>query len=281
MQQSATAACAAQACDARTDRRAAQRRHARGRRERRAQQREGWLSRLLGWSTIPPNSTTIGERRVTADTVFEAKESDAIGDTGAGAGVSTTAAESAGALRRQEQRQRPQPPKAQAAAPAAAPEPMETLAMAQVEHDEQDEQLPCAEPRVAVAAAPHKRRAVAAGTAVGVAVGVGGKPPAGDDVEIAVAGGGPVATGATDGYQLVISRRRGAGAQRPKAAKEGRVPAGRLRVRKGGKAAAGNRYGVVRERGGGGFWDCAQCGEPAWGGRLCGAGGIACANAEV
>eukprot|EP00966_Prymnesium_polylepis_P312265 7215498-Prymnesium_polylepis.1 len=52
---------------------------------------------------------------------------------------------------------------------------------AQVEHDEHDEQLPCAEPRVAVAAALHKWRAVAAGTAVGVAVGVGGKLPAGDD----------------------------------------------------------------------------------------------------
>ena len=44
-----------------------------------------------------------------------------------------------------------------------------------------DEQLACAEPRVAAAAEPHKRRAVAAGTAVGVAVGVaGGKLPAGD-----------------------------------------------------------------------------------------------------
>ena len=238
----------------------------------------GKAGSLVFWAGAP-NSTTIGERRVTADTVFEAKESDAIGDTGAGAGVSTTAAESAGALRRQEQRQRPQPPKAQAAAPAAAPEPMETLAMAQVEHDEQDEQLPCAEPRVAVAAAPHKRRAVAAGTAVGVAVGVGGKPPAGDDVEIAVAGGGPAATGATDGYQLVVRRRRGT--QGPRAAKEaaGRAPAGRLRVQKGGNAAAGNRYGVVWEKGGAGFRDCAACGEPAWGGRFCGAGGERCGNA--
>ena len=34
------------------------------------------------------------------------------------------------------------------------------------------------EPRAAAAAEPHKRRAVAAGTAVGEAVGVGGKPPA-------------------------------------------------------------------------------------------------------
>ena len=37
-----------------------------------------------------------------------------------------------------------------------------------------DAQLACAEPRVAAAAEPHKRRAVAAGTAVGLAVGVGG-----------------------------------------------------------------------------------------------------------
>ena len=56
---------------------------------------------------------------------------------------------------------------------------------------------------------------------------------------------------------------------------------GRLRVQKGGKPAAAHRYGVVREVGGGGFRDCAVCGEPAWGGRLCGAGGRNSANAEV
>ena len=50
-----------------------------------------------------------------------------------------------------------------------------------MEHDEHDEQLSRAEPRVAAAAEPHKRRAVAAGTAVGVAVGEGGKPPAGGE----------------------------------------------------------------------------------------------------
>ena len=115
------------------------------------------------------------------------------------------------------------------------------------------------------------------GKAVGETVGVGGKSPAASDV----AGAAPAAY--DDGYQLVASRRRGAGAPRPKAAKEAkeRAPAGRLRVRKGGKAATGNRYGMVRERGGGGFRDCAVCGEPAWGGRLCGAGGLNCANAEV
>ena len=46
---------------------------------------------------------------------------------------------------------------------------------------EYDEQTTGAEPRVAAAAAPHKRQSVAAGAAVGVAVGVGGKPPAGGE----------------------------------------------------------------------------------------------------
>ena len=214
-----------------------------------------------------------GGRLAASVTVIEAKDSPAVRDAGASAGVSTSGADSAGALPQRQQllllllqQQQAQ----QAAAPAAA-DPAST----QTELAENDEQPTSVEPRVAAAAAPHKRQAVAAGTAVGVAVGVGGKTPAASDV----AGAAPAAY--DDGYQLVISRRRGAGAQRPKAAKEGRVPAGRLRVRKGGKAAAGNRYGVVRERGGGGFRDCAQCGEPAWGGRLCGAGGIACANAEV
>ena len=50
-------------------------------------------------------------------------------------------------------------------------EPMETLVVTLVGQDEQDNQLPCTEPRVAAAAAPHKRQAVAAGTAVGVAGG--------------------------------------------------------------------------------------------------------------
>ena len=38
-----------------------------------------------------------------------------------------------------------------------------------------------AEPRVAAAAEPHKRRAVLAGTAVEATVGVGGQPPAGGE----------------------------------------------------------------------------------------------------
>ena len=98
---------------------------------------------------------------------------------------------------------------------------------------------------------------------------------------VGVGGGGPAAASDTDGYRVVIYRRRGA--LGPKAAKEAaeRAPAGRLRVQKGGKVAGGNRYGVVREKGGGGFRDCAACGVPAWGGRLCGAGGRNCANEEV
>eukprot|EP00966_Prymnesium_polylepis_P289183 6679634-Prymnesium_polylepis.1 len=44
---------------------------------------------------------------------------------------------------------------------------------------EQGAQLVCAERRVATE--PHKRRAVPAGTAVGAAVGEGGKPSAGDE----------------------------------------------------------------------------------------------------
>ena len=49
-----------------------------------------------------------------------------------------------------------------------------------MERNEQGEQLRCAEPRAAAAAAPHKRQAVAAGTAVGEAGGEGGKSPAGE-----------------------------------------------------------------------------------------------------
>ena len=52
--------------------------------------------------------------------------------------------------------------------------------MAQIEMTVHDEQPPWSEPRVAAAAAPHKRRAVAAGTAVETG-GQGGKPPAGDN----------------------------------------------------------------------------------------------------
>ena len=97
---------------------------------------------------------------------------------------------------------------------------------------------------------------------------------------IQAGGGGPAAAGDADGYKLVVHRRRGA--RKPKATKEAeRVPAGRLRVRKSGKPEAGNRYGVVREKGPGAFRDCAACGEPAWGGQFCGAGGERCGNAEV
>eukprot|EP00966_Prymnesium_polylepis_P051349 1188414-Prymnesium_polylepis.1 len=59
----------------------------------------------------------------------------------------------------------------QAAACAAAPA---TAEMAQMEMTANDGQPASAEPRVAVAAEPHKRRAVAGGTAVGATVEVGG-----------------------------------------------------------------------------------------------------------
>ena len=99
-----------------------------------------------------------------------------------------------------------------------------------------DEQPGSAEPRVAAAAAaPHKRQAVAAGTAVGPAVGVhGGKQsPGAIGVAGNIAGDGAAADDC--GYRLVVNRRRGACG--PKAAKEAaaRAPAGRQRVHKGGK----------------------------------------------
>mmetsp|Transcript_26897 Transcript_26897/g.72141 ORF Transcript_26897/g.72141 Transcript_26897/m.72141 type:complete len:161 (-) Transcript_26897:77-559(-) len=66
----------------------------------------------------------------------------------------------------------------QAAARAAAPA---TAEITQMEMTANDEQPASVEPRVAAAATPHKRQAVAAGTAVGVPVGVGGKLAAGDN----------------------------------------------------------------------------------------------------
>ena len=119
-------------------------------------------------------------------------------------------------------------------------------------------------------AALHKRQAVAAVAAVETCGGGGKRPPEADET----GGGGPAAAGDADGYRLVGPRRRGA--RGPRAAKTAadRAPVGRLRVQKGGKPEAGNRYGVVREKGPGAFRDCAACGEPAWGGRLCGPGQV-------
>eukprot|EP00966_Prymnesium_polylepis_P208114 4820646-Prymnesium_polylepis.1 len=88
-------------------------------------------------------------------------------------------------------------------------EPMETLVVTLVGQDKQDKQLPCAEPRVAVAAAPHKRRAVAAVAAVETG-GDGGKPPAGPEEAAQVAA-------PTGGWQVVM-RGRGRAAQRQAAA---------------------------------------------------------------
>eukprot|EP00966_Prymnesium_polylepis_P241566 5586484-Prymnesium_polylepis.1 len=65
---------------------------------------------------------------------------------------------------------------AEAAALAAAP-PLMAQAMELMEMAAYDEQPKSAAPRGAAAADPHKRRAVAAGKAVGEAVGVGGNRP--------------------------------------------------------------------------------------------------------
>eukprot|EP00966_Prymnesium_polylepis_P017927 413659-Prymnesium_polylepis.1 len=72
---------------------------------------------------------------------------------------------------------------------------MEARAVTQVEAMEDDERPTSAEPRVAAAAEPHKRRAVAAETAVGETFGVGGRPP---PEMIDVGGGGPAAASDTD-----------------------------------------------------------------------------------
>eukprot|EP00966_Prymnesium_polylepis_P218731 5062045-Prymnesium_polylepis.1 len=80
-------------------------------------------------------------------------------------------------------------------------------------------------------------QAVAAGTA-GETAEAGGKPP---PAVISIGGDGPAAAGGTDGYKLVVNRRRGARALKV-SAKEAveRAPAGRLRVHKSGRAAEGN-----------------------------------------
>eukprot|EP00966_Prymnesium_polylepis_P307315 7101697-Prymnesium_polylepis.1 len=73
------------------------------------------------------------------------------------------------------------PPRPCAAAACAVAAAAEGSGEATMAHDEHDEQPTSAELRVAAAAAPHKQRVVAAGTAVGVVVGEGGKPPVGGE----------------------------------------------------------------------------------------------------
>ena len=93
-----------------------------------------------------------------------------------------------------------------------------------MEHDERDEHLACAAPRVAAAAAPHKRRAVAAGTDVGEAVGVAdGKLPAGGEGE--------------DTWTTVLSRR----ARRLAKAHHGVTSSGAARKAAAARAAATRR----------------------------------------
>ena len=125
-----------------------------------------------------------GERHATGDALFDPKDAGAGRDESARAGVARGDTESAGArLRRREQGQGQGLEQGQAAAPAAAPATTAEQAMAQTGQEAQEAQPAVAEPRVAVAAAPHKRRAVAAGTAVGATVGVGGKLAAGGEDE--------------------------------------------------------------------------------------------------
>ena len=123
-----------------------------------------------------PNFTASGEQRAAAGAIFDEKDAGAGRDEGARSGVAEDDAESAGVRRQQMHDEQQQHPEGQTAALAAAPE----TSTAQMEMTENDEQPTSAEPRVAAAAAPHKRRAVAAGTAVETG-GKGGKPPAGDN----------------------------------------------------------------------------------------------------
>ena len=113
----------------------------------------------------------LGERLAAGATVFVAKDPGADRDAREFARVSQIGAESAGAPQQCQLLLQPEQPEMQAAAWAAAPA---TAEMAQMEMTANDEQPASAEPRVAAAAEPHKRRAVAAGTAVGAPVGVGG-----------------------------------------------------------------------------------------------------------
>ena len=105
-----------------------------------------------------------------AHRVFERKDADAIDAADAGA-AQHAAAETGGAESAAKQGQAKR--QAQTTASAAGPEPVETQEAARMEL-EQDEQPASVEPRVAVAAQPHKRRAVSAATAVG-AVGEGAR----------------------------------------------------------------------------------------------------------
>ena len=123
-----------------------------------------------------------GEWRAAGDAAAEATDPGARRGEGARAGVARGDVDDAGERRAEEWQhgREEQQTEAQADALAAAPSPM-AQAMELMAMTACDEHPTSVAPRVAAAAAPHKRQAVAAGTAVGVAVGVGGKPPAGDE----------------------------------------------------------------------------------------------------
>ena len=170
------------------------------------------------------SSSVAGATATRGDRSSIATGDEAAGDAEGGQAAMTATADSAATATTE--------PEEQAAAPAAAPA---TAEITQTEMATNDEQPASAAPRVAAAAAPHKRQAVAAGTAVGPAVGVhGGKQsPGAIGVAGNIAGDGAAADDC--GYRLVVNRRRGACG--PKAAKEAaaRAPAGLQRVHKGGK----------------------------------------------
>ena len=112
----------------------------------------------------------LGERRARALGVSEPRSAGAIGAAGAGAAM-RAAAETGEAGRAG------QPVgQAQAAAQAVASEPVEQLMEQPMEQQMAQAAEQQVEPRAAVAAQPHKRRAVLAATAVG-AVQDGGKQP--------------------------------------------------------------------------------------------------------
>ena len=152
-----------------------------------------------GGQMVSAKWLALGERRARAFGVFEPADAGAIGATGAGA--AQRAAAEAGDAGRVGWQGQPEG-QGQAAAHAVASEP-EEQPMAQP----MEQQLTRAaerqmEPRAAVAAQPHKRRAVPAATAVG-AIGGGGRQPA-EAAEIS--GGEP----ADRGPRVVRGRTRGA-----------------------------------------------------------------------
>ena len=108
---------------------------------------------------------TKSERPAVGDAVFDAKDSAADRDAGVREAVSPGTADSAGAPLQSQQLLLQQQPEAGAEAPAPAAAEITPKAMTT-----NDEQPASAAPRVAAAAAPHKRQAVDHGITVSVSV---------------------------------------------------------------------------------------------------------------